>query len=108
MKMIGASRNGLIVATSIGAVEALKDQLGVCRWNYSLRLIQQNAKTSVQSYYQTHILPSSNSSHHCSSSSSYDDDGNEMMVLGKKTHRREMGFKKVVDLSCWGPTTIRF
>ncbi|KAL6538372.1 hypothetical protein OROGR_012360 [Orobanche gracilis] len=105
--MIGSSRNGLIVASSIGAVEAREDQLGVCRWNYGLRLIQQNAKRSVKSYYQTHLLPS-NSSYHSSSSSSGDDDGSEMMVLGKNTHRREMGLKKVMDLSCWGPTTVRF
>ncbi|GFP78569.1 hypothetical protein PHJA_000000400 [Phtheirospermum japonicum] len=98
--MSGASRNGWIVATSIGAVEALKDQLGVCRWNYGLRLIQQNAKKGVQSYYQTHLFPRN--------SNSSSSDGNKMMSLGKKIERREKGLNKVLDLSCWGPTTVRF
>ncbi|KAI3466163.1 hypothetical protein Pfo_022826 [Paulownia fortunei] len=101
--MSGASRGGWIVAASIGAVEALKDQLGVCRWNYGLRLIQQRAKTSVQSYYNTHLLPANSSS---SSSSSATAD--RMMMDREKIERTEKGLKKVMDLSCWGPTTVRF
>lgn len=95
--MSRASRNGWIVATSIGAVEALKDQLGVCRWNYGLRSLQQRAKTSVQSLYHTHT--------HNSSSSSSSDDHHEKKMMSE---RREMGLKKVMELSSWGPSTVRF
>ncbi|GER56535.1 wound-responsive family protein [Striga asiatica] len=99
--MSRAARNGWIVATSIGAVEALKDQLGVCRWNYGLRLIQQNAKKSVQSYYSALLVSSkSNSASPC--------DGHNVMSIGKKIEKREKGMKKVMDLSCLGPTTVRF
>ncbi|KAL8510379.1 hypothetical protein ACS0TY_017263 [Phlomoides rotata] len=101
--MSGAGRSGWVVATSIGAVEALKDQLGVCRWNCAFRSINNRAKTSVQSYYQSRILPppkSSSSSTSCGSS--------ERMMMREKIERREMGLKKVMDVSCWGPSTVRF
>lgn len=97
--MSGAGRSGWIVATSIGAVEALKDQLGVCRWNYAFRSINNRAKTSVQSYYQSHALSSPKSSSLGSS---------ERMMMREKIDRREMGVKKMMDLSCWGPPTVKF
>lgn len=40
---MSSSRRCWVVATSIGAVEALKDQ-GFARWNYPMRLLQQHAK----------------------------------------------------------------
>ncbi|CAA0813888.1 Wound-responsive family protein [Striga hermonthica] len=100
--MSRAARNGWIVATSIGAVEALKDQLGVCRWNYGLRLIQQNAKKSVQSYYSALLVSSK------SHSASPCDGSNIVTSIGKKIEKKEKGMKKMMDLSCLGPTTVRF
>ncbi|KAG8386251.1 hypothetical protein BUALT_Bualt03G0129500 [Buddleja alternifolia] len=94
----GARGGSLIVAASIGAVEALKDQLGVCRWNYALRSIQQRAKTSVQS-----ILPPKSSS-----SSASGMVGNRMIRESEKIKRAEKAMKKVMDLSSWGPSTVRF
>ncbi|KAL8046497.1 hypothetical protein ABFX02_08G181300 [Erythranthe guttata] len=97
-----------IVAASIGAVEALKDQLGVCRWNYAFRILQQNAKTTLQSAATSfHTRTQQNNNNVIKSSSNYDA---AAAAAGNnyKIEEREMGLKKVMDLSCWGPTTVRF
>ncbi|KAK4398426.1 UNVERIFIED_CONTAM: hypothetical protein Sradi_6063400 [Sesamum radiatum] len=80
-----------LVAASIGAVEALKDQ-GFCRWNYALRLLQQHAKSNLRSY-------STQAQKLCAPSSS--------MISNKmreeKLKQSEESLRKVMYLSCWGP-----
>ncbi|KAJ4729908.1 Wound-responsive family protein [Melia azedarach] len=78
-----------IVAASIGAVEALKDQ-GFARWNYPLRALEQHAETNLRSLVQVKKLSSSSA-----------------MALSKvrdeKMKESEESFRKVMYLSCWGP-----
>ncbi|KAM7498769.1 hypothetical protein LguiA_023183 [Lonicera macranthoides] len=95
----GGARKAWAVAASIGAVEALKDQLGLCRWNYPLRSLHQKAKSNLTSYY---LRPNTRLS-----------SSNSTSILGKmkeedKVKRTEETLKNVMNLSCWGPNTVRF
>lgn len=75
------------VAASIGVVEALKDQLGVCRWNYVLRSMNQHLRNNVRPISQTMRLSSSSSS----------------AVTSGKVKQAEESLRTVMYLSCWGP-----
>ncbi|KAI5567959.1 hypothetical protein POPTR_013G148100v4 [Populus trichocarpa] len=79
------------VATSIAAVEALKDQ-GFCRWNYTIRSLHQHAKNQVRSFSLAKKLSSQTS----------------RAVPGKlrenqKSKQSEESLRKVMYLSSWGP-----
>ncbi|KAE9621657.1 hypothetical protein Lal_00033085 [Lupinus albus] len=89
---MSASSKAWIVASSIGAVEALKDQLGVCRWNYAFRSLQQYAKNNIRSYTQARKLSSASNA----------------AVSNKIKRSKEESMKKVIELNCYGPNTIRF
>ncbi|KAK7244412.1 hypothetical protein RIF29_39233 [Crotalaria pallida] len=88
--MSASTRAGWIVASSIGAVEVLKDQLGVCRWNYALRSLQQHVKNNIRSYNQARKLSSASSA----------------AVSNKIKRTKEESMKKVMELNCYGPNTI--
>lgn len=47
--MASASRASWAVAAGVATVEALKDQAGLCWWNYALRNLQQHAKAKAKS-----------------------------------------------------------
>lgn len=81
-----------IIASSIGAVEALKDQ-GVCKWNGVIRSLQQHAKYNNRSYHQAKKLTAQSSS---------------VISNNAKRSSNEDKMTKVLDLGCWGPNTIRF
>ncbi|KAJ6298041.1 hypothetical protein OIU76_019214 [Salix suchowensis] len=106
--MSASASKAWIVAASIGAVEALKDQ-GICRWNYTIRLLQQHAKSNIRSFTQSKIMASSSSSSGSSSSSSTEAAAaavsNEMR---KANMKRKKSLEKSMNLSCWGPSTTRF
>ncbi|XP_006357541.1 uncharacterized protein [Solanum tuberosum] len=83
-----------VTAVSLGVVEALKDQ-GVCRWNYTIRAINQHAKNNLRSYSHAKKLSSQ------SSSSSSLVSANKLEL--KKVKQPEESLRKVMYLSCWGP-----
>ncbi|XP_028807592.1 uncharacterized protein LOC114762293 [Neltuma alba] len=89
---MSSGRRAWIVASSIGAVEALKDQLGVCRWNYPVRSLLQHAKNNLRSYSQAKKLSASSSA----------------AVSNQVKRSKEECMKKVMDINCWGPSTTRF
>ncbi|KAK4714289.1 hypothetical protein R3W88_020196 [Solanum pinnatisectum] len=80
-----------VTAVSLGVVEALKDQ-GVCRWNYTIRAINQHAKNNLRSYSHAKKL---------SSQSSSLVSANKLEL--KKGKQSEESLRKVMYLSCWGP-----
>ncbi|RZS16863.1 hypothetical protein BHM03_00048929 [Ensete ventricosum] len=84
--MASASKASLIVAASVAAVEALKDQAGLCRWNYALRSLHGRAKRMSSS-----------------SSSSIDQwrRGGEEAV--ERARRTEESMSKLIYLDSWGP-----
>ncbi|GAB4846298.1 hypothetical protein Ancab_025301 [Ancistrocladus abbreviatus] len=92
-KMSSIARS-YIVSASMGAVEALKDH-GFARWNYTLRSIHQHLKNSVRSATQTTAKASSLSA-------------SEMMKREARAKRAEDSIRKVMELNCFGPSTIRF
>ncbi|XP_060189828.1 uncharacterized protein LOC132618843 [Lycium barbarum] len=83
---MSSSRRAWIVAASVGAVEALKDQVGLCRWNYPLRSLAQHTKNNLRSYSQAKKLSSSS-----------------LIARSEKAKQSEESLRKVMYLSCWGP-----
>ncbi|XP_004487336.1 uncharacterized protein [Cicer arietinum] len=77
------------VATSVGVVEALKDQ-GICRWNSVIRSAQQHAKHNIRSLSQANNFSSSSSV-----ATKLRDE--------KKAKQSEESLRTVMYLSCWGP-----
>ncbi|KAI3959955.1 hypothetical protein MKX01_030246 [Papaver californicum] len=78
-----------MVAASVGVVEALKDQAGMCRWNYALRSIHQYTKNRLRS-----------SISQVTSSSSVIP---EQIMMMKQQKQSEESLRQVIYLSCWGP-----
>ncbi|KAG6490320.1 uncharacterized protein LOC122003943 [Zingiber officinale] len=85
--MATVKKASVLVAACVGAVEALKDQAGLCRWNYTMRSLQQHAKGNVRSLSQAVRMHSSM----CDGRSS------------EEAKRSEESLRKVMYLSCWGP-----
>ncbi|XP_050883603.1 uncharacterized protein LOC127086830 [Lathyrus oleraceus] len=82
-------------AASVAVVEALKDQ-GICRWNHTLKSLQNHVKNNVRSFSQAKKLSSSTSS---SSSAMVSNSKRQ----NKKIMQSEESLRTVMYLSCWGP-----
>lgn len=79
-----------MVAASVGAVEALKDQ-GFCRWNYTIRSVHQYAKSNIRSLAQAKKLSPQSAAMASTKSRS------------EKLKASEESLRNVMYLSCWGP-----
>ena len=94
------SRASWVVAASVGAVEALKDQAGLCRWNYVLRsLHRQHAKSNNMG-----SISQANNRGRASAAAAV----NSIEKLRKersqeKARQSEESLRTVMYSSCWGP-----
>ncbi|PWA78643.1 hypothetical protein CTI12_AA212230 [Artemisia annua] len=82
---MGSRTRSLIVAGTVGLVEALKDQ-GFARWNYTIRTIHHHAKSNIRSVAQSKKLSAP-----------------AAMASSKGLEQSEESLRKVMYLSCWGP-----
>ncbi|CAN1220500.1 hypothetical protein LINPERPRIM_LOCUS1922 [Linum perenne] len=88
------------VAASIGAVEALKDQLGFCRWNHLIRSAQQYARNNGRA------ISRAKQQHSSSTPATADFQGLgsvRKLYRGDRGNRAEESLKTIMYLSSWGP-----
>lgn len=86
---MGSTSRAWVVAASIGAVEALKDQ-GICRWNFVVRSLHQHANANIRPFSQFRKLASQSSAA-------------VSVMRDDKLQQSEESLRKVMYLSCWGP-----
>ncbi|XVE80233.1 hypothetical protein DITRI_Ditri14bG0123300 [Diplodiscus trichospermus] len=87
---MSSSTRAWIAAASIGAVEALKEYQGICRWNYGFRSIQQHAKASQAKKIS---VPSSSAAAAALSKKLMGDDENMT--------KSDESLRTVMYLGCW-------
>ncbi|TVU08591.1 hypothetical protein EJB05_42000, partial [Eragrostis curvula] len=93
---VSKKASSFVVTASMSAVEALKDQAGLCRWDYTIRSLYQRAKVSGRAFP---VSLSSSSQAAGSSSAAAASAG------GRARARRpeEEKLHKAYHLVCWGP-----
>ncbi|XP_052141579.1 uncharacterized protein LOC127761341 [Oryza glaberrima] len=81
-----AAAPSLVVAASMGAVEALKDQAGLCRWDYALRSLYLRAAAASSPRLRS---PLSNTA--------------AAAARPPAEEAADVRLRKVHHLVCWGP-----
>ncbi|KAK8930808.1 hypothetical protein KSP39_PZI016889 [Platanthera zijinensis] len=95
--MASARKASLVVATSLAAVEALKDQLGLCRWNYAIRSLNRHALAIARPFGKPRQLP-------VATAVAAEHTGSKVFAGEARTaERRAEKKERIVQLVCWGP-----
>ena len=89
-----SSRRTWVVAASIAAVEALKDQR-YSGWNYPIKSLQQYAHNKFRSYSNARTLSAASTSYVLC---------NKIIRSDQKLKQSEDSLKNVMYLNCWGPS----
>ncbi|KAM0838015.1 hypothetical protein ACQ4PT_061261 [Festuca glaucescens] len=90
---VSKKASSLVVATSMAAVEALKDQAGLCRWDYALRSLCQRGRRAVP------VSLSSSSSQAVSGGAA----GAAVARAARPRRSEEEKLRKAYHIVCWGP-----
>jgi len=90
--------SSFVVAASMSAVEALKDQVGLCRWDYAIRSLYNRAAAAKVTGRAVPVSLSSSPSQTAGCSSA------AAVRAGARTRRtEEEKLHKAYHLVCWGP-----
>uniref|UniRef100_A0ACD6AEZ5 Uncharacterized protein n=1 Tax=Avena sativa TaxID=4498 RepID=A0ACD6AEZ5_AVESA len=92
--------SSLVVAATMAAVEALKDQAGLCRWDYALRSLYQRAVVTSRRAVPVPVSLSSSSSTQAATS------GAAVAAVARAARPRrseEEKLHKAYHIVCWGP-----
>jgi hypothetical protein len=87
---VSKKASSFVVTASMSAVEALKDQAGLCRWDYAIRSLYQ--RTSKVSTGRAFPVSLSSSSHTAAAAA----------ARPRRTEEEEK-LRKAYHLVCWGP-----
>ncbi|KAK3032270.1 hypothetical protein RJ639_037444 [Escallonia herrerae] len=99
--MASSTSRAWVVAASLGTVEALKDQMGFCRWNYNIRSMHQNAKNKASLFSQQTKKYSSSSSPRLSAVVSSCKDGEEKAKHAEDSLRKVIMIHPVPSEDAW-------
>jgi hypothetical protein len=83
--------SSFVVTASMSAVEALKDQAGLCRWDYAIRSLCQRAKLSGRAF----PVPLSSAGGGGSTTTA--------SASARPRRTEEEKLHKAYHLVCWGP-----
>jgi len=97
---VSKKTSSVVVAASMSAVEALKDQAGLCRWDYALRSLYNRAAAANKVVVTGRAVPVSLSSSQAAGAAS------TPAAAGRAARPRreeEEKLHKAYHLVCWGP-----